>query len=472
MSSKHETSTMPPWDGPAILLVDLDAFFASVEQLDHPQWRGKPVIVGGDASKRGVVSTCSYEARAYGVRSAMASKTAQRLCPEAIWTRGRHERYAEISRQVMDVLLSHSPRIQQVSIDEAFLDVTPGRFVREHPVAIASHIQESVAKLGVTCSIGLGTTKTVAKIASDKDKPNGLTVVYPGGEDDFLSPLPVRELSGIGLSTARRLNSLGIMTLGDLAKADDQTMLSLFGKNAQTMLLRARGQDASAVDGAHDVKSVSNEVTFAQDITEYEQIRQAVAKVATKVGRRLRRERLAGYTVSLKARLADLSIHSAQRTLPHAVDDERDFIPVLNGLIREVWRPGMSLRLIGVGVSSFDARPEQLALFGDDFPEGGLGGGGAAVAASRPGGSQASAAASAERQEGGLGGGGGGAATPSKPAGGLAQDAEAIAGRKGGRADRRLIEAADRVKDRFGEDALRFGRELAAGPSDTGTIPG
>ena len=178
-----QAMTVQPWNGPAIMLVDLDAFFASVEQLDHPAWRGKPVIVGGSARKRGVVSTASYEARTYGVRSAMASAMAERLCPHAIWTEGHFGRYREMSEAVMNVLRAETPHVQQVSIDEAFLDVTPTAVNREHPVAIARRIQENVAKLGVTCSIGLGSTKSIAKLASDMDKPRGLTVVFPGSEE-------------------------------------------------------------------------------------------------------------------------------------------------------------------------------------------------------------------------------------------------------------------------------------------------
>ena len=211
---------LEPWEGAAILLVDLDAFFASVEQLDHPAWRGKPVIVGGDADKHGVVSTASYEARPYGVRSAMPSSTARRLCPDAIWTHGRFDRYREVSNAIMAILRSETPHVQQVSIDEAFLDVTPTVVNREHPVRVAQRIQRRVEELGVTCSIGAGTSKTIAKIASDMDKPRGLTVVYPGSERDFLAPLPVRVMSGIGASAEEKLKSRGIRTLGQLADAD------------------------------------------------------------------------------------------------------------------------------------------------------------------------------------------------------------------------------------------------------------
>ena len=183
MADKPDVA-LPQWRGKAILLVDLDAFFASVEQLDHPQWRGKPVIVGGDPKKRGVVSTASYEARVYGVHSAMPSSTAQRLCPDAIWTSGRYGRYREMSNQVMTILRDETPFMQQVSVDEAFLDVTPTKHNNEHPVIIAQRIKRRVAALGITCSIGVGVSKSVAKIASDADKPAGLTGVYPGREAD------------------------------------------------------------------------------------------------------------------------------------------------------------------------------------------------------------------------------------------------------------------------------------------------
>ncbi|MDO4537022.1 MAG: DNA polymerase IV, partial [Coriobacteriales bacterium] len=190
--------------------MDLDAFFASVEQLDHPEWRGKPVIVGGSADARGVVSTASYEARVFGVHSAMPSYEARRRCPQAIWTRGRHDRYREVSAQVMAIICDETPLVEQVSIDEAFFDVTPGNYMREEPTEICRRIQRRVEELGISCSIGLGTSKTVAKIASEREKPRGLTVVMPGNEAAFLAPLPVRALSGIGAATEKSLIAMNI----------------------------------------------------------------------------------------------------------------------------------------------------------------------------------------------------------------------------------------------------------------------
>ena len=394
------------WTGKAILLVDLDAFFASVEQLDHPAWRGKPVIVGGRADRRGVVSTCSYEARSYGVRSAMASATAERLCPDAIWTTPRFERYHELSRAVMDILYAESPLLEQVSIDEAFLDVTPGRFTGDDPVAIATRIQEHVAELGITCSIGVASCKTVAKIASDLDKPKGLTVVYPGSEAAFLAPMKVRVMPGIGKQSAKRLESMGIRTLGDLANAKVEDLRSIFGVNSQAMHDRALGIDERLIETERIRKSVSHERTFADDLITRAEIEDAIDYVGSLVGRRLRRKQLAGHTVTLKLRYDDLSIRSAQQTLPGNVDDEGIFIPVAKKLVSEIWQEGDAVRLVGVGISGFDAQDEQLDLF---------------------------ASAGTERE------------------------------------GNDVIAAADKVRDRFGDGALKFGRELKLKAKDTGT---
>lgn len=237
--------SLPSWRGPAVLLMDLDAFFASVEQMDHPEWKGKPVIVGGSPERRGVVSTCSYEARTYGVHSAMPSSQAARLCPHAIWTEGHFGRYRELSDKVMTILYDESPLLMQVSIDEAFLDISPTRVNRTHPVLVAKRIQQKVDALGISCSIGLGSSKSVAKVASNMEKPHGITVVWPGTEAQFLAPLPVGEMSGVGPVAQRRLKQFGIRTLRDLAAADEAALQGVFGKNAQLMRDRARGIDSA-----------------------------------------------------------------------------------------------------------------------------------------------------------------------------------------------------------------------------------
>ncbi len=411
---------LEPWEGPAILLVDLDAFFASVEQLDHPAWRGKPVIVGGDADKHGVVSTASYEARPYGVRSAMPSSTARRLCPDAVWTHGRFDRYREVSNAIMAILRSETPHVQQVSIDEAFLDITPTAVNREHPVRVAQRIQRRVEELGVTCSIGAGTSKTIAKIASDMDKPRGLTVVYPGSERDFLAPLPVRAMSGIGASAEEKLRSRGIRTLGQLADADLRMLERVFGKLGRVMHVRANGGDDAPVEQDDAVKSVSNEMTFATDLTRREDVEAAIATMAAKVGRRLRRKGLRGRTLALRVKFDDLSVRSVQRQLPQPSDDELAYTPLLYAMVDEVWRPGTPLRLIGVGMSGFaEEGAVQESLF--DVAE----------------------------------------AAPS------ADDVEPVV--RDERKRRGLIEATDLVKDRFGEAAVRFGHELRNEGNTTGS---
>ena len=416
---------LPAWEGPAILLVDLDAFFASVEQLDHPAWRGLPVIVGGDADKHGVVSTASYEARRYGVHSAMPASQARRLCPQAIWAHGRFDRYKEVSSQVMAILHDETPHVQQVSIDEAFLDVSPTRANREHPVRVARRIQSRVEALGVTCSVGVGTSKTVAKIASDMDKPRGLTVVFPGSERAFLAPLPVRRMSGIGAAAEERLRSHGIRTLGDVADMGEARAVRMFGKNGRTMYIRALGLDNAPVSAVEGVKSVSNEMTFASDLTERRDVESAIATMAAKVGRRLRRKGLCGRTLTLKMRFGDRTTRSVQRTLASPTDDELLCIPLLRDMANEVWRPGIPVRLIGVSIGGFGVAAVQESLFGNDFQTDVEGT--AAASNARP-----DAIADEERRRG-------------------------------------LLRATDLVRDRFGEGAVSFGRELRNKGNTTGT---
>ena len=343
--AEFDSTYLQPWTGPAILLVDLDAFFASVEQLDHPAWRGKPVIVGGDADKHGVVSTASYEARAYGVHSAMAASAARELCPQAIWTHGHFDRYKEMSARVMAILHDESPHVQQVSIDEAFVDVSPTEVNSEHPAAIADRIQKRVAHLGVTCSIGVGTSKTVAKIASDLDKPRGLTVIYPGSELDFLFPLPIRVMSGVGKRAEEELLRRGIRTLGDMAEAPEDVLHSIYGKNGEMMRMRCLGVDATAVKQDETVKSVSNEMTFSQDLVTFDAIENAANMLAAKVARRLRKNGLKGSTLALKLRFADRTSKSCQTQLRAQDDNEHVFMPEIRRMLSQIWKPGMRVRL-------------------------------------------------------------------------------------------------------------------------------
>ena len=403
------------WEGRAIGLLDLDAFFASVEQLDHPEWRGKPVIVGGSSKKRGVVSTASYEARKYGVHSAMPSAQAERLCPDAIWTRGNYERYREISNAVMSIILDETPFMEQVSIDEAFFDVTPTSWINESPIAICQRIQSRVAELGVTCSIGLSTSKTVAKIASEREKPRGLTVVPPSTERDFLAPLPVDAMSGIGSRTKERLAQMGIRTLGQLAVANPERLKKELGVWGPRAIERAQGIERSPVrrhDLEREVKSVSNERTFERDLTTKEELKAAILSISEHVGSRLRRKGLKGTTVTLRIKDSRLSVHSAQTQLPKATSDEHVFGPVALKLLEGLWKYGQPIRLVGVGISGFgEQSPRQLSLFDE------------------------SDGAEPER------------------------DLSA------------LSRAADAVRERFGKDALTYGRDLRLKEIVSDTMP-
>jgi len=409
----HHECESRPWTGRAVLHVDLDAFFAAVEQLDHPEWRGKPVIVGGDASRRGVVSTCSYEARVFGVRSAMPSARAAALCPQAIWAAPTFARYHEISQAVFAIFRDETPKVQPVSIDEAFLDVTPGHYAAEHPVAIARRIRERVAELGVTASVGVATSKTVAKIASDHDKPDGLTVVCPGTEPAFLAPLPVRDMSGVGPKTAERLATLGIKTLGDLARLDAPTAREVLGAHGPGLVSRARGIDDREVHDNDPAKSVSNERTFATDVRTPAEVQGALDALSARVGQRLRRKGMAGRTVTVKLRFSDFTTRTVRRTLDTATDDEHVFGPVAKALLREAWSPGIGLRLLGVGISGFEQRARQLDLLTE-------------------------------------------------------ADLDSGAAHKAPRSREGLVRGIDAVRERFGNDAVKFGRELKP-PRDTGT---
>lgn len=418
------------WHGKAIGLLDLDAFFASVEQLDHPEWRGKPVIVGGSPHKRGVVSTASYEARKYGVHSAMPSATAVRLCPHAIWTSGHYDRYSEMSTLVMDFLKDETPLVEQVSIDEAFFDITPGRFSKENPLEICKRIQKKVAALGITCSIGLGANKTIAKIASEQEKPRGFTAVFPGTEQRFLAPLPIEAMSGIGPAMAKTLHQQGIKTLGELSRADVVYLTSLVGNTASKIILRAQGNEFSEVHEAakpRDVKSVSNERTFETDLFDKQEIEEAIRHIAGVVGRRLRKKQLQGCTVTLKVKASATESHTAQKKISIPTDDEHLFAEIAIKLLPSVWKEGQPVRLLGVGISSFTdevhTKPVQTSLF-DQFE----------------------ATFDSEVS---------GPATKKKPRSDL----------------RHLSEVTDKLKDKFGADAVQYGRDLRFEQRVSDTMP-
>jgi DNA polymerase-4 len=359
---------LAPWIGRAVLHVDMDAFFTSVEQLDHPEWRGLPVVVGGSPDARGVIAAASYEARRYGVRSAMPSaRAALLLPPEAIWTRGDFDRYGEVSAQVFDILDGFSPEVQPASVDEAYIGLATDSGSR-HPLDVARAIRDQVDDLGLSCSVGLATNKTVAKVASDRDKPNGITVVWPGTEAEFLAPLTVRTMPGIGPTTAQRLVSLGVRTLGDLAALDEATAMQILGSHGTATLRRAQGIDPRPVRDRAAVKSVSNERTFSTDIRDRSEVRSALAGLAEKVATRLRHAGLKGRTLHVKIRYSDFSTRTAQVTFEEGTDSTAALLSSCVRLLDSLWAPGVGVRLLGVGMSGFDPAPVQLRLPGEEAP--------------------------------------------------------------------------------------------------------
>lgn len=360
----------------AILHIDLDAFFCAVEERRQPQLRGLPFAVGGSPQRRGVVSSCSYAARKFGVHSALPMAQAVRLCPGLKIISPDFRAYGEASRAVMERLQAVTPLIEQISIDEAFLDVTGV----PDPTATAAKLQARInEELDLPCSFGVATNKLVAKIANNvgKDRasqahpdapPNAILAVAPGEEAAFLAPLPIRDLWGVGPKTAERLNAISVFTIGDLAAWEAQDIATVLGKSYADLPSRARGEDDRPVEVEHEAKSVSKETTFERDITNEDELRLTLRQLADGVGWRLRKQGLRGSTVKLKIRWADFTTLSRQQTLARPVDQDDVINDAAQDLFSQVWR-GQPVRLIGVGVSGFDEGGEQLELFTDPQDE-------------------------------------------------------------------------------------------------------
>jgi DNA polymerase-4 len=358
-----------------ILHLDLDAFFCAVEEQRDPSLRGAAFAVGGRPDQRGVVASCSYPAREYGIHSAMPMARAVRLCPDLIIVPSRHGVYGEVSEQVMAILHDLTPLVEQLSIDEAFLDVT-GR--REPAETLARRVQRRINdELGLPCSLGVASNKLVAKIANTVGKaeaakgapPNAVKVVPPGGEAAFLAPLPVRELWGVGPKTAERLARLGIETIGDIAARPPADLARRFGKHGADLARRARGIDPRPVVTEHEAKSISKETTFAADVSDPRELRLTLRRLSDGVGRRLRRAGLSGPTVKLKLRWADFTTITRQVTLPQATDQDGAIYEAALGLFEEAWRGGGPVRLLGVGVSGLEETARQLSLWETDAGE-------------------------------------------------------------------------------------------------------
>ncbi len=350
-----------------ILHVDLDAFFAAVEQRDRPELRGLPVIVGGDPTGRGVVSASSYEARAFGVHSALSLREAFRRCPEGGFLPVDGRRYPQASRDVMAVLRRYTPVVEPISIDEAFLDVTGSRALFGDGPTIARAIKAAVRdEVGLTASVGVATTKLVAKVASDLRKPDGLVVVDPGDEAAFLAPLAISRLWGVGAKTAAVLDDYGVRTIGDLAALSPDLVVRRFGKHGASLVARARGMDADPVHEGDPAKSVGHEHTFDVDTSDREIIERTLLAMSEGVAGRLRSAGVRASTIAVKIRDSSVRTITRQRTLREPTDLTEPIFQTALELARPEVR-GLRVRLLGVSASNLGER-EQLGLFPSEDP--------------------------------------------------------------------------------------------------------
>jgi DNA polymerase-4 len=348
-----------------IMHVDLDAFYASVEQLRRPELRGKPVIVGGSGipGERGVVAAASYEARVFGVRSAMPLARARRLCREGIFVPCDFKAYRDASEQVFQILHGYSPLVEPMSLDEAYLDLTGSQALMGQPEPVAVRLRDEVKRVcGLDLSIGIATCKLVAKVASELRKPRGLVIVKPGEEAAFLRPLPIARLPGCGPSTINRLEPLGVGTIGDVAALPELLLGELFGQYGRLLHAHARGIDPGPVMPPGDPKSISREVTFDQDVLDPARLRETALSLLQDVGHSLRGHGLAARTVAMKIRYYPFETHSCQATLAYPSDRDDELTDAFTRLLEEHLDRSRPVRLIGAGVSNLEARAVQLSL--------------------------------------------------------------------------------------------------------------
>ena len=350
--------------------VDMDCFYAAVEALDDPGLAGRPVIVGG-TSNRGVVSSASYEARALGVRSAMPTFEARRLCPEGVFLHPRMERYVELSSRVMELLRSFTPIMEQVSVDEAFLDLTGTGRLYGPPLETGRRLKALVREeTGLVCSVGLAPNRLIAKIASDFDKPDGLVVVPAGEAAAFLAPLPVRRLPGVGPRLAEKLRSVGVERVADLRRFEREELDRIFGSMGRRLFETARGIDEAPFFRAPKTKSISAEQTLAQDTASKEELIPILAAQALRIGRRLRRQGMTARTVVLKLKHSDFRLITRSRSLDKPTDQTQLILQAGLGLLAD-YRLKTSVRLIGLGLANLeDPALAQKELFSTPGEEG------------------------------------------------------------------------------------------------------
>jgi DNA polymerase-4 len=350
-----------------VLHADLDAFYASVEQLDKPELRGKPVVVGGPPESRGVVAAASYEARAFGVRSAMPMSRALRLCPDAVRISPRFDRYGQMSRVVMGLFRALTPLVEPLSLDEAFLDISAIAADAAAAQRVAERLKRQVrAATGLTLSVGGGANKTVAKIASDLGKPDGLLIVPHGEEAEFLAPLPIRALWGIGPKTEQALVRAGIKTIGDLAARSDADAQRLLGSRGDFVLGMARGIDDRGIETEYERKSIGAETTFARDLPDGPELRDALHGLAEEVAGRMDRSGVAAHTVAIKLRYANFHTITRQSSQKVAVSGASVIEAIASLLFDAVAREGDRFRLLGIQCSKLVEGGTQGSLPLDD----------------------------------------------------------------------------------------------------------
>ncbi len=346
----------------------MDAFYAAVEQLDHPEYRGKPVVVGADPKAgrgRGVVSTASYEARKYGIHSAMPISQAYRRCPQAIFVFPRFERYAAISRQVMNILRDFSPQLAQISIDEAFIEVTQTANFHGGAKSLAEKLKARIKnETGLTASVGVAPNMFIAKVASDLQKPDGLTICEAGQEKAFLAPLPIKKLWGVGPKTEAHLQKMGFSTIGQLAQCSQKALAERLGKWGAHLWELANGIDDRPVEDWGPRKSISQEHTYDQDVADPQIVEQTIWHIADGLSADMRRSDLKGQVLTLKIRLEGFETFTRQRKLPEFTNDAETMRQLALEIFRKFDRQGKKVRLIGLGMSHLNnVGGEQLSLF-------------------------------------------------------------------------------------------------------------
>jgi DNA polymerase-4 len=345
--------------------VDMDAFFVSVEELFDPSLKGKPVVVGGQRHERGVVSAASYEARKFGVHSAMPLRTAAKLCPQAVFVDGHPDRYRDCSEKVFSVLTSFSPQVEMVSIDEAYLDMSGTERLHGPPLMAAHKLHQRMkAQTQLNCSIGIGTSRLIAKVCSGKAKPHGVLYVVPGHESKFLAPLDVRDIPGVGKVTEQKLNSLGIRTVGDIARKEDAFLVEQLGKWGLALAGKARGEDAGAwfageIGDLDAAKSISHEHTYNDDTADIAQIEATLMRLSEMVARRLREQKVHARTLQLKLRYKDFTTITRAHSVEMPTQLDNEIFYEIRKLFHANWRKGSQVRLLGVQASSFSAESSQ-----------------------------------------------------------------------------------------------------------------